>query len=124
MNLNQVTILSKDVSISAEFYKKLGLKLIVDALPKYVRFECSKGNSTFPIHETDLETLNSTIIYFEVEAINEEFKKLTDKGINFISKPELKSWLWTEMSCLDPNGNTIIIYHAGENRLNPPWRVN
>ena len=23
----------------------------------------------------------------------------------------------------DPAGNLIALYHAGENRLNPPWRV-
>ncbi|MDP5081381.1 MAG: VOC family protein, partial [Winogradskyella sp.] len=43
MNLNQVTILSLDVEKSTLFYKNLGLKLIVDALPRYVRFECPNG---------------------------------------------------------------------------------
>ena len=50
MNLNQVTISSLDVKKSSEFYTILGLKLIVDALPRYVRFVCPKGDSTFSIH--------------------------------------------------------------------------
>ena len=35
MNLNQVTITSSNLKKSSVFYKKLGLKLIVDALPRY-----------------------------------------------------------------------------------------
>ena len=47
MNLNQVTIPSLDVEKATSFYKKLGLKLIVDALPKYVRFECQMEIAPF-----------------------------------------------------------------------------
>ncbi|WP_317041912.1 VOC family protein [Winogradskyella sp. PC-19] len=47
MNLNQVTIPSLDVEKATEFYKTLGLTLIVEALPRYVRFECPNGDSTF-----------------------------------------------------------------------------
>jgi len=24
---------------------------------------------------------------------------------------------------VDPSGNVVCLYHAGDNRLNPPWRV-
>jgi catechol 2,3-dioxygenase-like lactoylglutathione lyase family enzyme len=51
MNLNQVTVPSLDLTKSIPFYKKLGLKLIVEALPHYARFECPNGNSTFSIHQ-------------------------------------------------------------------------
>jgi len=47
MNLNQVTVYSKDVGKAVEFYKKLGLLLIVDSVPHYARFECPNGDSTF-----------------------------------------------------------------------------
>lgn len=40
MDLNQITIPSLNVKDSMVFYKKLGLILIVEALPRYVRFEC------------------------------------------------------------------------------------
>jgi len=53
MNLNQITIPSLDVVTATEFYKKLGLFLIVDALPRYVRFECPDGDSTFSIHSVE-----------------------------------------------------------------------
>ena len=47
MNLNQITVPSLDLTKSIPFYKKLGLNLIVKALPNYARFECPDGNSTF-----------------------------------------------------------------------------
>ena len=51
MNLNQITIPATDVNISVAFYTKLGLHLIVDASPRYVRFELPNGDSTFSIHK-------------------------------------------------------------------------
>ena len=53
MNLNQVTVYSKDVKKAAEFYQKLGLLLIVDSIPRYARFEYPDDDSTFSLHETD-----------------------------------------------------------------------
>lgn len=50
MNLNQITIPSLDIEASTAFYKTLGLHLIVDALPRYVRFECPDGNTTLSVH--------------------------------------------------------------------------
>ncbi|MEM7380928.1 MAG: VOC family protein, partial [Bacteroidota bacterium] len=38
--------------------------------------------------------------------------------------PRDQSWLWREARLKDPDGNTLILYHAGENRKNPPWRIN
>ncbi|MGK0413526.1 MAG: catechol 2,3-dioxygenase-like lactoylglutathione lyase family enzyme [Polaribacter sp.] len=53
MNLNQITVPSLDVTKAIPFYKKLGLELIVEALPNYARFVCPDGNSTFSIHKVD-----------------------------------------------------------------------
>lgn len=123
MNLNQITIQVLNVELCCEFYKTLGLHLIVNALPRYARFLCPNGDSTFSIHKTENTTGNTTTIYFEVDDIESTYKSLLKKGIVFESSPELKSWLWTEALCKDPNGNAIIIYHAGKNRKNPPWRI-
>ena len=43
MNLNQVTVSSSDVAASILFYRRLGLILIVEDLPKYARFCCPAG---------------------------------------------------------------------------------
>lgn len=54
MNLNQITVPSIDLTKSIPFYEKLGLKLIVQSIPHYARFECPDGNSTFSIHQTNV----------------------------------------------------------------------
>jgi catechol 2,3-dioxygenase-like lactoylglutathione lyase family enzyme len=125
MNLNQITIPSLNVERAIKFYKTLGLRLIVDALPRYVRFECPDGEATFSIHIVDeLPKGDGIILYFEDDNLDELVKQLKSKGIIFTSDPEDKTWLWREAHLLDPDGNKIILYHAGKNRKNPPWRIN
>ncbi len=125
MNLNQITIASTNVEEAVNFYKILGLKLIVDAIPRYARLECPDGEATFSIHKTDkTSTSNGTCIYFEDDDLDELVESLQKKGITFTQLPEDKSWLWREAQLQDLDGNTIILYKAGENRKNPPWRIN
>ena len=125
MNLNQITLPSLDVEKSSSFYKTLGLNLIVNALPRYVRFECPEGDSTFSIHKVDkLPEENGITLYFEDENLDKLVSDLKQKGITFISNPEDTTWLWREAHLSDPDGNHIILYHAGKNRKNPPWRIN
>ena len=81
MNLNQVTVPSLNVEKATEFYKMLGLKLIVNAIPKYVRFECPDGESTFSIHKVDSLTNNSGIsIYFEDDNLDVLVEKLKSEA--------------------------------------------
>jgi catechol 2,3-dioxygenase-like lactoylglutathione lyase family enzyme len=47
MHLNHITIPSLQVEHAVIFYKSLGLKLIVDAIPNYARFECLDGYLLF-----------------------------------------------------------------------------
>jgi predicted enzyme related to lactoylglutathione lyase len=125
MNLNQITIPSLNVEKATSFFKTLGFKLIVDALPRYVRFECTDGEATFSIHK--VETLpkgNGITIYFENDNLDVLVSNLKQKGITFISDPEDKPWLWREAHLQDPDGNHVILYYAGNNRKNPPWRIN
>lgn len=123
MNLNQVTIPSKDVVQAIAFYKKLGLKLIVHSHDGYARFECPDGDSTFSIHQVaDLPIGFGVIVYFEVDDVSATINDLIAKGIEIDELPQEQSWLWREARLKDLDGNSIIIYHAGENRKNPPWR--
>ena len=124
MNLNQVTIPSKDVKASIDFYSTLGLNLIVEALPHYARFECPDGDATFSIHFVDeIKEGESTVVYFEENELDNYVKHLIKAGITFDEMPEDRSWLWREARLKDPDGNKLIIYHAGKNRKNPPWRM-
>lgn len=124
MNLNQITVSVIDVEKSIEFYEKLGLRLIVKALPHYARFECIQGDSTFSLHQVDkpLEVAG-TWIYFEVDELDEFVNELINKGIVFEELPNNKPWLWREAKLKDPDNNVLILYYAGDNRKNPPWRI-
>ena len=125
MNLNQITIASANTEKSEAFYSKLGLIKIVDALPRYARFECPVGESTFSIHHSDESVISNGItLYFETEGLDKTVDELKSKGLNFTAEPEDKPWLWREAHLIDPDGHKIILFEAGDNRKNPPWRIN
>ena len=124
MNLNQVTVPSLDLRKSIPFYQKLGLKLIVKSLPHYARFECPNGASTFSLHQTsNLPKGDGVYVYFECENLDEYVRELSSKGIDFDEQPNDKNWLWREARLKDVDGNQLILFYGGENRLNPPWRI-
>lgn len=124
MNLNQVTVPSQDLTKSIPFYEKLGLKLIVKSLPLYARFQCPDGESTFSIHQREnLKKGEGIRVYFECEDLDEYVAELQNKGIEFDHTPIDQAWLWREARLSDLDGNQLILYYAGENRLNPPWRI-
>ena len=124
MNLNQVTIATKNTDELVSFYKTLGLKLIVDALPRYARLECPDGEATLSIHFTeDVVLKNNITLYFEDENLDTLVETLQQKGITFTQLPKDEDWLWREAKLKDPDDNSIILFKAGKNRKNPPWRI-
>lgn len=122
MDLNQITIPCVDYDESIAFYTTLGLRQIVDSPPRYARFESSSG-TTFSIHKADAAAGSATMIYFEVDDVDVEVNRLKADGLEFESDPIDQEWLWREAHLRDPAGNRVCIYHAGENRRFPPWRV-
>ena len=124
MNLNQLTIPSADVEASKAFYQALGLILIVDSSPRYIRFECPDGESTFSVHRAEIvKQAPGLIIYFECDNLDLKISQLAEKGISLESGPVDQRWLWREAHLKDPDGHQLCLYHAGENRRNPPWRL-
>ncbi len=124
MNLNQVTIYSQNSLETVEFYRKLGLQVIVDSLPRYARLQCLTGESTLSIHTAEAPVGNTSIVlYFECENLDSEVERLRTLGLKFDQEPIDQPWLWREAYLTDPNMNKICLYTAGENRQNPPWRV-
>ncbi len=124
MNLNQVTIPSLDVTKSIAFYKKLGLHLIVHTHERYARFECPDGDSTFSIHQVaQLPSGEGVVVYFETQTLDEDVLRLRENGITFDLLPTDQSWLWKEARLKDPDGNQLILFFGGDNRKNPPWRI-
>ena len=124
MNLNQVTVPSLDLEKSIPFYQKLGLKLIVKALPHYARFECPDGDSTFSIHKVEeLPRGDGIYVYFECNDLDAQIGKLRANGIEFQETPSDRPWLWREARLMDMDNNKLILFYGGENRKNPPWRI-
>lgn len=123
MNLNQITVPVSEIGRSIVFYEMLGLKLIVRS-PEYARFECPDGDATFSIHKVDrLPEGDGIWVYFEIKELDSYVHSLIAKGITFDEMPNDKSWLWREAHLRDPDRNQLILYYAGNNRKNPPWRI-
>lgn len=124
MNLNQITVPSLDLSISIPFYETLGLTLIVKSMPHYARFVCPDGQSTFSLQQTTKRPSGDGIhVYFECEQLDDYVHNLQGKGVTFTQLPSDQPWLWREARLKDPDGNHLILYFGGENRLNPPWKI-
>ena len=124
MRLNQVTVPALDVEKSVAFYRGLGLRLIVSALPRYARFECLDGGSTFSLHQVErLPETPGAVVYFGCENLDGKVRELQAQGYSFTQEPKDEKWLWREARLLDPSGNAICLYFAGGNRRHPPWRI-
>lgn len=122
--MNQVTLPSINLEAGVAFYRQLGLTLIVDSIPRYARLACPDGGSTLSLHQVaSMPVGPRTIVYFECTQLEEKVKELKSKGVTFLTELTDQSWLWKEIKLQDPDGNPIIFYRAGENRLNPPWRI-
>lgn len=122
MNLNQVTLPVKNMKQATDFYLKMGFLQIVET-DHYARFACPSGNATFSLLLEKNNFSNGAHIYFEEENLDDLVNKLAAKGFGFDQMPTDMNYLWREAILHDPSGNRIILYWAGENRLNPPWRV-
>lgn len=124
MNLNQVTLPAVDVAATAAFYQRLGFRLIVDALPRYVRFECPEGAATLSIEQVPARGAEpGPIVFFECRCLDDTVDRLRATGIEFETLPTDRPWLWREARLRDPAGNPLCLFSAGPNRRFPPWRV-
>ena len=122
--LNQITVTGTNYERSVDFYRRLGLKQIVDSPENgYARFETA-GGPTFSVQIDPEETIAATTaIYFECEDLDERVEQLARSGIPFEHGPRNQPWMWREARLRDPDGNIIFFYKAGENRRFPPWRA-
>ena len=122
--LNQVTVTGSDYRRSVEFYRRLGLKQIVDSPDNgYARFETAGGVTLSVQIDPEEKILATTALYFECDDLDERVEKLARAGIAFEHGPRNQPWMWREARLRDPDGNIIFFYHAGEARRFPPWRL-
>jgi len=123
LRLNQVTVTGKDYGKMVDFYRRLGLKQIIDSPEnQYARFEA--GAATFSIQcDADAEIGETVAVYFECDDLDERVERLARSGFPFEHGPRNQPWDWREARLRDPSGNTIFLYRAGEARRFPPWRM-
>ena len=128
LRLNQVTLGAKDMAASVLFYQNLGLKLIVDSAPRYVRFEFPNPPdggepATLSLHGVEKQwqaQKDWPLIYFEVDDLD-GFLKACE--LEPLQPAEMKSYAWYEADVLDPAGNRIRLFQAGSARRFPDWRI-
>jgi catechol 2,3-dioxygenase-like lactoylglutathione lyase family enzyme len=126
MKQNHITIIVTDLQRSVTFYEKLGLELIVLSEPRYARFYVEESDSTFSIEVTESARPmgpEQAHIYFECSDLDETVDRLARAGLVFDQQPTDMFYLWREAHLRDPDGHDIRLYSAGENRINPPWRL-
>ncbi len=58
-----------------------------------------------------------------MEDVDAKVVELRGEGLTIDAGPVDQRWLWREAYLSDPTGNVICIFHGGENRRNPPWRI-
>lgn len=125
LNLNQVTLpVVVDFDGSVAFYRAMGFELIVHSPPRYARFGCPEGDATFSLHVAEnASTGNGVVVYFECADLDAQVERVRAAGIAFSQPPVEQPWRWREARLLDPSGNELCLFSAGEFRRNPPWRV-
>ena len=120
--LNQITLPCRDYAASVIFYRELGLMQIVDSPSNgYARFEAPNG-VTLSIHKSE-DAASGVVVYFESRRLDAWVSELASDGFAFDQMPRDESWGWREARLIDPSGNVICLYQAGENRRYPPWRI-
>jgi hydroxymethylpyrimidine/phosphomethylpyrimidine kinase len=117
---NQITLPATDHAASLAFWRALGLRPIVDSGGRYARFE-SAGGVTLSI-EAAHEMAGRAVVYLEVAELDALVARLRAAGHAFTA-PVAQRWGWREARGVDPAGNPVCLYQAGENRRFPPWRL-
>jgi hydroxymethylpyrimidine/phosphomethylpyrimidine kinase len=121
--LNQVTVTGTNYERSVAFYRRLGLRQIVDNPPDYARFETAGGVTLSVQIDPEEKIAATTAIYLECDDLDERVEQLARNGIPFEHGPRNQPWMWREARLRDPDGNIIFMYKAGEARRFPPWRM-
>jgi hydroxymethylpyrimidine/phosphomethylpyrimidine kinase len=122
--LNQVTVTGSKYERSVDFYRRLGLRQIIDSPDTgYARFETAGGVTMSVQIDADEKVLATTAIYLECDDLDERVEQLARSGIAFEHGPRNQPWMWREARLRDPDGNIIFLYKAGEARRFPPWRM-
>ena len=120
MNLNHISIPAHNMEDSKAFYRKLGLRQIVDSPPNYSRFLCPDGEHTLSVELVEEFTdAQHAVIYFECDDLDGMVASLKQNATAFESELSDQPWGWREAYLRDPSGILLCLYHAGTRRVQP-----
>jgi lactoylglutathione lyase len=126
-NLTHIRLLVRDMAASVKFYRDvLGLKVAVGGEDDvYTEFE--SGNCVLALYGQSMmsevtgtqdkpakvETQDKSLIWFGVENVDETYRELSAKGVEFVVLPtDRKPWGLRTAHFRDPDGNLIEIGHG------------
>jgi catechol 2,3-dioxygenase-like lactoylglutathione lyase family enzyme len=129
MRLSHVTLHVADVPRSRDFYLRFGFELIVDEA-RYARFLArvgeGPGNETLSIERREGPFRPAAQMGLEFPtagALDAYVADLRQRGIPGVEGPVDREWLWRDARVVDPDGHEWMLFYAGRNKLDPPWRV-
>jgi hypothetical protein len=94
MNLNQATLPAVDLGPTVDFYRRHGLRRIVEDLARYARFELPDGDGTLSIEQvSDPVAGHGPVVYFGCEDLDQTGRELRAMGIRFDGLPIDQPWL-------------------------------
>jgi catechol 2,3-dioxygenase-like lactoylglutathione lyase family enzyme len=125
MRLTHVTLPVRDLARSRAFYERFDLTLIV-ATDQYCRFKLDDESTlSIALHHGAHAApgLEIGIEFDSAEALDARVEELKRRGFSFATETTDQSWLWRDARLHDPDGHECLLFFAGANKLDPPWKV-
>lgn len=126
MKFSNVRLLVKDYEMCFKFYtEKLGLEAVFNIESCYGSFKVAEGIEGLAIFTSDLmapavgnmdksqptDCREKMMVSFEVENVDETFKTLSAKGVEFINQPtDMPGWGMRVVHLRDPEENLIELF--------------
>lgn len=87
--IGQIAITVRDVERAVVFYRdSLGMRFLFQA-PKMAFFDCGGVRLMLSLPESPEFDQPGSVLYYKVEDIQEAFKTLAERGVQFIDQPHL-----------------------------------
>jgi predicted enzyme related to lactoylglutathione lyase len=89
-SIGQIAVNAHDLDRAVEFYRdKLGVKHLFTVPPKMAFFDCAGIRLMLALPETKEFDHPSSIIYFNVDDIQQAYTTLAERGVAFVEDPIL-----------------------------------
>lgn len=86
--INQIGVPVKDINRAVKFYKALDLPLLFTT-DTMAFFDCNGTRILLSLPEKEEFSHPSSVIYFQVENIQETYEKFTKEELEFIDQPHI-----------------------------------